>query len=543
MPSPRASTAQHAALGALRAARFRKRTESIDRFDAFYQAYVAAILVGIAVLVLSGAAGGDQLTTGQLADLESRLPALAGLGTALAVGAGFRSGSRGGPVALEAPDVRHVLSSPVPLGTVLRGPAVRQARFVLFGATIVGGVVGQLVARRTPGNPFAWTAGGALWAGLSTVAGLAAAVAVAAWPTYEVAADRARGPWSPFRLLGSLAIAPRLAADASTVTASAPSAIAAAATVVAIAVAAVSGLRGLGGVSVEAMARRSELVAQLRFAATVQDLRTVLLLRRQLLQERPRNRPWLGRARTGRTPRAGGVVARSLRSLARIPASRLARILALAIVGGLAGRGAFDGVVPLVVVCGLCAFLVALDLNEPLAQEIDHRTILDQVPVRIGLVHARLLLVPALAAVATSMVGAAASVAVGADGPGVQVAVTAAACLAITGTAGAAVSIVRGAPDDTDLTMLMLPPEAAGSRLVLQAALPPVVATLGAAPILLAGAAARDGLDPVDALGPGITLTAVVAFLLVLWLRARPGFRAQMAEMTRNGAIASRGAP
>src|SRR4051794_41361499 len=36
---------------------------------------------------------------------------------------------------------------------------------------------------------------------------------------------------------------------------------------------------------------RTELVGQLRFAVTLQDLRTVLVLRRQLAQERPRARP------------------------------------------------------------------------------------------------------------------------------------------------------------------------------------------------------------------------------------------------------------
>jgi hypothetical protein len=48
------------------------------------------------------------------------------------------------------------------------------------------------------------------------------------------------------------------------------------------------GLRRLDGVSLEALQRRSSLVGQLRFAVTVRDLRTVMLLRRQLSQERGR---------------------------------------------------------------------------------------------------------------------------------------------------------------------------------------------------------------------------------------------------------------
>ena len=48
--------------------------------------------------------------------------------------------------------------------------------------------------------------------------------------------------------------------------------------------------------------RRAGLVAQLRFAVTLQDIRTVVLLRRQLSQETPRNRPWIPMKRGGRLP-------------------------------------------------------------------------------------------------------------------------------------------------------------------------------------------------------------------------------------------------
>ena len=54
-------------------------------------------------------------------------------------------------------------------------------------------------------------------------------------------------------------------------------------------------MRLVAGSSLEAAERRTELVGQLRFAVTLQDLRTVLVLRRQLAQERPRSRPWIRR--------------------------------------------------------------------------------------------------------------------------------------------------------------------------------------------------------------------------------------------------------
>ena len=59
-----------------------------------------------------------------------------------------------------------------------------------------------------------------------------------------------------------------------------------------------------GRLRVEPLVRRADLVSQLRFAVTMQDLRTVVLLRRQLRGERPRATPWLRLRRRGtRSPR------------------------------------------------------------------------------------------------------------------------------------------------------------------------------------------------------------------------------------------------
>jgi len=79
------------------------------------------------------------------------------------------------------------------------------------------------------------------------------------------------------------------------------------------------GLMVVGATSLEAAERRSTLVGQLRFAATLQDLRTVVLLRRQLALELPRRRPWI-RIRvkgTGRAPIVVGLPRRA--ALARRP--------------------------------------------------------------------------------------------------------------------------------------------------------------------------------------------------------------------------------
>ena len=70
--------------------------------------------------------------------------------------------------------------------------------------------------------------------------------------------------------------------------------------------------------------RRARLVAQLRFAVTTQDLRTAMLLRRQLAAERPRPTPLFGvpgRVRRGNTPEAA-VFTRCLRGLRSVGQTR-----------------------------------------------------------------------------------------------------------------------------------------------------------------------------------------------------------------------------
>ena len=98
------------------------------------------------------------------------------------------------------------------------------------------------------------------------------------------------------------------------------------------------GLRRLGGLSLEAARRRATLAAEMRFSASVQDVRTVILLRRQLASEKPRRRPWL-RLRAPRLARRP-VWRRGWQSLLRWPAARLVRVL---LAGAAAGAVAVAG--------------------------------------------------------------------------------------------------------------------------------------------------------------------------------------------------------
>ncbi len=94
----------------------------------------------------------------------------------------------------------------------------------------------------------------------------------------------------------------------------------------------VIGLLGIGDTSIEAAERRSGLVGALRFAATIQDLRTVIVLHRQLAQERSRQEPWLALPRA--KPIGHACWRRDWQGVLRWPISRVGRVAALGAVAG-----------------------------------------------------------------------------------------------------------------------------------------------------------------------------------------------------------------
>src|SRR3954470_18315798 len=166
------------ALADLRRARRRRRTSDIDVFEALYRSYLTAVLVGVAILLLSGITGDQKITGDALADLKHHAPAVVGLAGAVVVAVGLRSGGRGGPLVIEGADVRHVLLSPVDRTFALRGPAYRQLRFAGFVGAATGAVAGILAMRRLPGTPGYWVAMGALATSLFAVLAIGAAIAM-----------------------------------------------------------------------------------------------------------------------------------------------------------------------------------------------------------------------------------------------------------------------------------------------------------------------------------------------------------------------------
>ena len=511
------------ALRELRQHRKSRRLEDWNVIDALYRAYVAAIVGGLGVTLLSGVVGDQRIEGAPLADVRRLGPAAAGLVVAFAIGLGLRSGSRGGPLALEAADVRYVLLAPVDRDVALREPARRQLRSTAFVGTVTGAIVGLLAYRRFPGHPLGWIASGAavgvaaavamtgaamVWCGrrLGRPAASAVGGVLLAWSVADLVVGLTT---SPLTLLGRLALWP-IEEDPLALLGLVP-----------VVVLALAGLRMVGGLSLEAAERRGRLVSHLRFAATLQDLRTVMLLRRQLGAEVPRARPWI-RLRAAR--RLGRTVTwrRDWRGILRWPVSRLLRLAGLGVVSGLAAAAAWAGTTPLVAVAGLALFVAGLDSVEGLAQEVDHPDRQDSFPVPDGALHLRHLAAPTVVLVVVGLLGLGAAALASRE-----VAVVAAVGLpllvptAAAATAAAAVSTLRRAPDPARLMM-----DSTGVGLLFHHALPPLIASLGPLAMLLTRHELQNAAPGAPAAGYATSAAVNIVFVVVIvlgWVRHREG--------------------
>lgn len=519
-----------AVVGELRRARRKRRVASIHWIDALYQVYLTGLVSIVLVILLSDAIGDDKVSAAGIADVKEYGPAAAGLLVAVAVFLGLRSGSRGGPLALERPDVRHVLLSPVDRGVALRGPAWRQLRFLIAVGAAVGAATGQLVVRRLPGNAFEWIVMGALFGVTAVGLGYGCALLASGLKVKHWVASLVGGllvAWSVGDLLGKLPLSPFTVVGHIAVWPLEPDWLAILGVLLAL-VLVVLGMRWVSGTSLEAAERRTALVGQMRFAVTLQDLRTVLVLRRQLSQEHPRSKPWIRAAR--RTPKFP-VWHRGVRSVARWPLSRIVRALLMAGIAGFSMRAAWNGTTPLIIVAGMALWIAALDAAEPLGQEVDHPGRTDTFPRprgQIFLLHLPILFVVSVivgllaAAVAVVPVGSPVPVA-----PGLFVGLMA----GVLAACGASISVVQGAPDPVD-TLSMVTPEIAGTRTVLRTALPPAIAVLGTLPLLAARASEQGAQEPppiAAAMNVGILLSIVVV-LVCGYLRFRDEIRQWMAD-------------
>jgi hypothetical protein len=518
-------------VSALRTARRRRELAGRDWGELAYRVYTTSLGALVAVVFLSGLVGDDRLDPEQTASLVDWLPAWIAIGVSVVLALAVRSGRRGGPVALERPDVAHLLLAPVSRSAVLRRPVSSLVIYGVGGAAIVGGLAGSLVDQRLDGPAAPWVLSGAV-TGATVAAGALGAALVAGgrrvpgrllsvvawllvgWSVAAVASSDV--PASPLVLVGDLFVWPEAATPLAVVA------------VVVAALLVVLGAAGIGGLSIESAMRRTALVGQLRFAVTQQDVRAVVLLRRQLASEHHRRRSWLPRLPRGLADRAP-VVARDLASVGRWPLRRIIRVLTAALVAAFAARGVWAGTTPLLIVAGGAAYVLGLDALEPLAQEIDHPTIADSIPVLRGRLALQHLVQPVIVTAVAGTVGAAVAVGVAPSAIGWQVAAVTLLVAVPMGVAGAAITVVSDQTVDAPDAGLAQP-EVAGPRLLIRLVWPPLVAVLGFVPLLVARAAVDGGRPPVmpelAVAAPFLLLAAAVAG----WVRFRDDIHRTMAE-------------
>lgn len=557
------STDHRTALRDLRRTRQRRRLGDIEWFDVAYRVYLFALGGMVAVVLASDAIGGfigDDVSTDEIL---TRSPAILGVAVAVAVGLGCRSGADGGPVAVEVADIRHVLLAPIDRRTALLRPIVQRFRSSMFSFGLAVAVLGQFVARDVEGSRPAWAAAGALFGAVLGAAFVAAAViahalrmprwmatavaavgigwqGAAAWATWH---DPASGGLraGPANLLGSVALwgIRQRAIDV--------------VGLLAVAVAVVVALALGGKLRIEPLMRRGDLVSQLRFAATMQDLRTVVLLRRQLRAETLRARPW-GRRRAAprrARPRSrhGLIWLRGLRSLRRLPASRLVRIAVLAIAGGVSASLTVSSSMLYAIGVVAAVFLLGMESIEPLSQEVDRPDITDGLPIERGTIYAHHLVAPSLLLAIAGLGGAAAASVVepahaaaavglaipvawgGAIGPVVAAVLDAPTPIAVADTT------LMGAPRSGESTLV--PPEFAGFSHAFSTFMPVVLSGLGVVPVL----AMRVEPTATTAVRSAIGV-ALAIWLVTVWIRRRDGWGIAIRRFFEEGRAARQdGAP
>jgi hypothetical protein len=516
----------------LRHRRQRRRLGSHDWGELAYRVYTTTLAAIVAVVFASGLIGDERLTSDQTRTVLDRAPAWIGLGAAVVVLIAIRSGTRGGPLALERQDVQHLLLAPVDRRAALRRPAVGLLGYAALASGIVAGLAAGLVDQRLGGAAPPWFACGALFgvvmAALAVGTGYLTAsrltpkwVALGAgWILVAWALGDATGyaPTSPTTWSGGIVLWPLELDPLGFVP------------IGAAVVVPLLGLLTIGGLSLEAATRRTALVGQLRFAVTQQDLRTVVLLRRQLAAERPRTRPWFGSV-PGFVARRYPVFARDMRSVARWPVVRIARVVVIGAAIGLTARAVWAGTTPLVLVLGVLAYVAALDALEPLAQDVDHPGLLGSVPQVEGVVMVRHLAEPVVVMVVVGLVALVTAYAVDPAPEVLGVGLPLLLPAALAAVCGGAITVVSDAAPDT-IPEVMVQPEVAGPRLLFRTAWPPAVAVIGTVPLLAARAADGSGDDAARA----VVLTAVPVVLLCMlvvgWVRFRADIHESIATAT-----------
>jgi hypothetical protein len=269
-------------------------------------------------------------------------------------------------------------------------------------------------------------------------------------------------------------------------------------------------------VSLEQLRRRAHLLGELRFAATLQDMRSVIVLHRELAQDLPRSRPWWSVG----AGRGSPSWQRDWRGIARWPVSRMLRVVTLSAVAGLICAGVWNGTYALVIVGGVVVFVIGIDAVEGLAQETDHPVLPRQYPVRWGDLALAHLVAPSVLLIGLGVIGGLVFWLVSGETVVLAVAGLMLVPLALAGTAGAALSVLLGAPPPT-LFLDVGFPEFTTLFLIIRQTVAPLVVIAAFAPAAAASYASTNGGSPAGAALIALLLPLVLVVTATTFFRSR----------------------
>jgi hypothetical protein len=499
---------------ALGQARRKTRRTVIDFWEAIYQAYVAGFVLAIVVAAIASVLPQDEISAAGVMDVVARGPALLGLFVALAAYIGIRSGIHGGPLVFEAATVHYVFQSPVDRAFVARRAALKQLRTAVTWGFVGGSGLGLAVSASLPGNTAELVLGFGAVGGLAGVLMFGAALVASGRPVSNVAAtivgvlfvgwsvaDVALATTtSPLSLVGHIGLWPLSGTPLSLIG------------VALVAVTVSAGVWRAGEFSLEASLQRAGLVSQIRFALTMNDLRTVVLLRRRLANHSYRSEPWLpvGRSKGLRLP----VLRRTVQSQLRQPLPAVIRLTALGIGAGASVGLATRGVAALALIAGLLMLVAGYDVMEPLAQEVDNPGRWATYPRGAGDLAVRLTVAGAVSMLPVALLAGIVAVAIGGSDVA-AIAIVVFPLATVSSAVGASVSTLLGGPD------VMTSSELFGLAIVIRLVLPPIIAALPFAPVVVG---LVDGSLPSVYLPNSVVFVGLMAGLAWTWISQRnPG--------------------
>jgi hypothetical protein len=200
------------------------------------------------------------------------------------------------------------------------------------------------------------------------------------------------------------------------------------------------------------------------------------------------------------------------------------------------------GTPALVLVIGLVAYVIGLDLIEPLAQAVDRPDRTDLMPIDTGAHLVRLLAVPAVTSVVIGALGGGVAELLARSAIERRAVLATGIAVALTGLAGGTVSVVMSVPTGSAMDGL-LPPEIAGMRIVLRSVWPMVLSCLGTIPLLFAYRAADKNLDSTAGLLRGLAGAALTVVAVAYWVRHREAAKKWWADQMKQAQDAKKTKP